>query len=75
MKEDVKIWWKGAISRQEFEEQKRRWIEAEKETERRRKEQELREYRLKNKLCLECGEKLSFGDKLSGAQYCKRHRR
>ena len=81
---------RGVISRQEFEEQEKRWIEAEREAkrrrkeeeerrkrevERRRKEQELREYRLKNKLCLECGEKLSFWDKLSGAQYCKRHRR
>ncbi len=45
------------------------------EIERRRKEQELREYRLKNRLCLECGKKLGFWDNLSGAQYCKRHRR
>jgi WD40 repeat protein len=71
----VKIWRKGVISRQEFEEQEKHRIQVEKETERKQKEQELREYRLKNKLCLECGEKLGFWDKLSGKQYCKRHRR
>ena len=82
----IKIRWKGIISRQEFEQQEKRRIEAEREAEqqrkkaeaeaeRQRKEQELRDYRLKNKLCLECGEKLGFWDKLSGAQYCKRHRK
>ncbi len=40
------------------------------ESERRRGEQELREYRLQNKLCLYCGEKLGF----FGRGYCKRHR-
>ena len=71
----IKIWCKGVISRQEFEAQERRSLEAEKEAERRRKEQELREYQLENKLCLECGAKLSFLDKLSGAQYCKQHKK
>ncbi|MBM3240922.1 hypothetical protein FJZ31_31965 [Candidatus Poribacteria bacterium] len=60
--------------RRRKEEAERKRIEAEKEIDRKRKEQELREYRLKNKLCLTCGEKLGFMDKLSGAQYCKRHR-
>ncbi|MBI1924010.1 hypothetical protein HYR99_07145 [Candidatus Poribacteria bacterium] len=32
-------------------------------------------YRLRNKLCLECGAKLGFGDKLGGARYCKAHRK
>ena len=81
---------KCVIPRKEFEEQKKRQIEIEKEaeqqrkkleerrkqeSERKQKEQELREYRLKNKLCLECGEKLSFWDKLRGAQYCRRHKK
>ena len=61
---------------EEAEETERRRKKAEEaEAERQRKEQELRDYRLKNKLCLECGEKLGFWDKLSGAQYCKRHRK
>jgi len=88
----VRIWGKGIISRQEFEEQERRRIEAEKEVERRRAEegerrkreaeeaererqaQELREHRRRNKLCLTCGAKLGFLDKLGGQQYCKAHR-
>ena len=36
--------------------------------------QEEQNYRLKNKLCLSCGEKLGFGDKLIGSKYCKKHR-
>jgi hypothetical protein len=70
----VRIWWKDIISRQEFEEQERRRIEAEREAERRGQARELREYRLRNGLCLECGAKLGFWDKLGGAQYCKAHR-
>ncbi|MBI1926954.1 hypothetical protein HYR99_22255 [Candidatus Poribacteria bacterium] len=36
---------------------------------------ERRAYRQRNKLCLECGAKLGFWDKLGGGAYCKRHRR
>ena len=60
-------------------EEERRKLEAERhrkeEDERRRKEQELRESRLKNKLCLKCGEPVSFLGIYSRKQYCKRCRR
>ncbi len=48
------------------------------EQERRRREDEaatLRAYRQQNRLCLECGAKLGFWDRLGGGAYCKRHRR
>jgi tetratricopeptide (TPR) repeat protein len=63
---------KEAERRRAEEEAARR--KAAEEAERERQARELREYRLRNGLCLECGEKLGFLDKLSGAQYCKRHR-
>jgi len=64
---------KEAERRRKEEEEEQRKREAE-EGERRRKEQELREHRRKSKVCLECGAKLGILAKLSGAQYCKKHK-
>jgi len=36
---------------------------------------ELHMSRSKKRLCLECGEKLSLGERLIGQKYCKKHRR
>ena len=58
--------------KREAEEAERRRRE---ETERRQKEQELRKYRWRNNLCLECGANISFWGMLSGARYCKQHRK
>ena len=62
----VSIYRKGIISRQEFKEQQRQ--------EKERKERVKQEYRLKNKLCLECGAKLRFMERFRGEKNCKLHR-
>lgn len=49
-----------------------------KAAERHRREEEaaeLRAYRQRNKLCLECGAKLGFWDRFGGQVYCQRHRK
>jgi WD40 repeat protein len=61
------------ISRQEFEEQQK--LELQKKEKERLKKKELCEYRLKNRLCLECGVKLSFMNRwLPYPAYCKKHK-
>jgi hypothetical protein len=75
---------KSVLTQQEFEAEKiakQRWLE---ESEQRKREaerlheeqkQKIRDYWKENKLCLECGAKLSFLDKIGGLEYCKRHQK
>jgi len=75
MKEERRKGEEKERQKQEEEERRKQEEHRKQEAERKRKEEKLREYRLKNKLCLECGAKLSFLDKLSAMQYCKQHRK
>jgi tetratricopeptide (TPR) repeat protein len=68
----VRIWYRGIISRQEFEEEEKRRQEAQ---EAEAAERRMREHRMKNKLCLTCGNGLSVWGKLKGEKHCKKCRK